>query len=341
MQAEDMLQMVSENIRNGCRQLVYQAVILTVAFLTGVVPIVAFAQAGGPELWISPMDSVTQRGADFHDYFDRPEDWSHAAKAIKVFSVAVRYLQITPPDILLPQLKRLHDLGLRLDLSIPAVAADKHVCGDGVEGIIWPGEVEAFTRKLKDLGVDVYSFSLDLPLTAGYLLEAPKACRLTIRETAARTAKTVAAVLAIYPNAKIIDTEVPTGIPVARWSATLTEWLNDYKHFSGRDFDGFSMDVWFKFDWQPSVAETIRILTPLHIPAGIFIDASGYRDSTAGEWINTSKKNACALKASGMRLDYIAIANWQNSKVRALPETDPGTLTGLLTWFAKGPECRG
>jgi len=301
------------------------------------VPIRAAAES--PEIWISPPEDVTQHGKDFHELFLHPEQWSRAAIKIKRFSMAVNYLLLSPPERVTKELRVLHDLGIPLDVAVQALPVDKKACGNGIEGTVWPGEPKNYSMKLKALGVDVYSFSLDLPLTAGHRDKSSQSCHLSIRETAERTAGATADILAVYPNAKIVDIEVPTGIPASEWSTDLQEWIDDYRHASGRDFDGFMMDAWWKFDWRSAAQETVRVLKPRHIPVGIGIDASGLKFVPAAQWIAEAQKNDCALEAAHIPLNYIGVSNFQNVQVLSLPETNPATLTGLVIWLSSYHAC--
>ena len=296
--------------------------------------------ADRPELWFAPPDDVTQHGADFHALFAHPEQWRAAARGVSVFTIPVGYLLHTPTGVVRRELAVLRGLGIRLDVSVAVVGTDKKLCGDGVEGMIWPGESALYARQLKALGIAIDSFSLDLPLTDGHILrrvQKPAACELPVRETAIRTARSVRDFLAQFPDAAVIDLEVPTGIPLAQWTATLQEWLTEYKAASGRDFDGLTMDAWWKFPWADAVRATARILADRHVRSGIFIDESAGADLSGPAWVTAAGAHARAMEAAGIALDYAVIADWENMNVRSLPESDPGTLTGLLRELARRP----
>ncbi len=295
------------------------------------------AEAKPVQIWIAPTDDLLQHGNDIHEFFRRPELWRHAAAAVSSLSMSVTYLLRTPAPVVTEELAELHRLGIRLDVSIPALPVVNHACNS--EGVVWPGEPASYSRRLRALGVDAYSFSLDRPLTSGAIDKAPNACHLTVEQAAESVARAVAAVHAVYPAAKIVDMEVPDGKYPAAWSATLQEWLTDYRLASGRNFDAFMMDAWWLFDWRTAASATVRVLANNHIPAGIFIDASGAKTVPATRWIALARQNACALRATGLPLDILDVANWQNLNVQGLPETDPSTLTGLVDWLAKGPVC--
>ena len=298
-------------------------------------------QAATLDLWLSPADDVTQHGRDFHELFIHAERWRHAASYVRVFSVAANYLLRAPPEDIHRELEWLRANQIKLDVSIAVVGVDKKICGDGIEGMIWPGEAGANANRLAALGADVASFSLDLPLSMGHLItkhQTARACELSIHEVAVRTAQSVRELNASYPLAKIYDSEVPTGVSLKQWTTTLHAWLVEYKMASGKQFGGLTMDVWWKFPWKDTVKATSRILADQSISAGIFIDESAGRDLPAVDWVDAARHHVCELAALGIRLDYMVVADWSNMNVRSLPESDPTTLTSLLDWTIQ-PKC--
>ena len=319
------------------------ALCLTLGFAPWSTPVRAATFDAGLPLWLAPADDVTQHGRDIHRLLGSFEDWPKAAGRARVVSLAMGYLLRTPPDVLQRELATLKSRGLRLDVSTLAVGVDKKVCGNGIEGMIWPGEAGANARRLRELGVEVASFSLDLPLSDGHLMtrrQRPQACELSIHDTAVTTARSVAELHAVYPDATIYDSEVPTGIPVALWASSLEEWLREYRAAAGRDFDGVTMDAWWKNPaWPESVRATVEILARHRIAAGIFLDESGGNDLPGSAWLAATRQHACTLRDLGIRLDYAVVADWSNMNVATVPESDPDTLTGLLGWVAAGARC--
>jgi hypothetical protein len=291
-------------------------------------------------LWLSPADNITQHGDDFPRFFDDPRSWERAARKIAVFSVAANYWLKSPPETARRQLAWLQTHGIKLSVAIPAVGVDKSVCGDGIEGMIWPHEADLVARRLKALAAEVDFFDLDLPMTAGHISNDDRSCHLSIKDTANRVAVSVREVRELYPQARFIDEEVPTGIAPSDWLANLSEWLAAYREATGEELYGLTMDVWWKFAWQVPVRETARMLKNRNIRSGIFLDASVGITASATEWIAEAQANACDMQRDGLAVDYIVVANWMNMRVKNLPETDPTTLTGLLDWFAANRNCQ-
>ena len=248
------------------------------------------AIAARPDLWFAPTDNITQHGKDLPMLFDDPGSWAYGASHVAVFSLPVGYLLRAPPAEVRRQLAWIHAKGMKLAVQLPALPVDKHVCGNGIEGMTWPGEATRSAKALQALGAQVDLFALDLPMTNGHISKRAGACMLSLPETAARLASAVRELRRVYPNARIVDLEVPTGIPLSEWTSTLSAWLDAYKSASGEDFYGLTMDAWWKFDWKDAAKATARLLSVRGIRTGIYINAVEGNAVTARGWIDAARK---------------------------------------------------
>ncbi len=291
------------------------------------------------EYWLAPPDDIAQAGADFQDFFARPELWRRAAGNVTTFSMTAQYLTRAQPDLVQKELTALSAAHIKLAVSISALPVDKKQCGDGLEGMTWPGEATSAAQKIKALGANVDYFDFDLPLTMGSEATMKNACRLSIAESAQRLASAAREFRRVYPDVKFTDSEVPTGMPAEKWAADLVQWLQAYRTAFGEDLDGVNMDVWWKAQWVDTVRKTSEILQARGMRSGIFIDASEGPSLSPQDWLNAAKSNACALLATETPIDRIIVANWLNMRVKSLPESDPLTLTSLFDWMAAKPKC--
>jgi hypothetical protein len=297
-------------------------------------------QAG--EIWLLPMNNATHHSHDSSDIFDHTQSWPSAAHSARQIVLAANDLLQTPAPAVKEELARFKAAGLRLDVFLGVLPVDKNICGNGVEGLAWPGEAASYAAKLKKLGADVASFTFDLPLSDGHFLRADAvhhACNLSIAETAQRLAGAVRAMRAFYPKADLFDAEVPTGKPTALWIAGLSEWLDDFQRAAGEPFRGLIMDTWWAFPWQDTVRQTVALLHARGMQAGIFIDENDGKNMPAEHWLDGAKRHDCAVRATGAPLDLLVVADWSNPAVHNGPENDALTLTGLLDWVAEHGAC--
>lgn len=288
-----------------------------------------------PSVWMALPSS----NSEFETLFAHPASWGNARTHTQTFSIGAGYVRSTSQNQLANRAEWLVREGLKLDVGLPALPVDKHVCGDGVEGMVWPGEALALVRRLRAAGVDVHSFSFDLPLTNGHISHARNACRFSIREVARRLAETMRTLRMAYPDAEFVDVEVPTGIPRQRWVRILSEWLDDLRAEAGEDLAGFVFDVWWESDWQPVVEDSIRILRARGISVGSFLNADRGLGLDASTYPAAVKRNACRMRGLLGSRDFVIIANWMVPGVALLPETNPQSLVTLANWYVRPDAC--
>lgn len=303
----------------------------------------ALLLAAGParaqEVWFAPANSITQRGRDFKRLFDDPAAWQALAARVTGIALPANYFLREQPDVARARLAVLRTQKVKLNIGLPALTTDKHVCGDGVEGMIWPGEAGLMAKRLQDLGAEVDGFTLDLPLTAGNISRNPHACHFSVRETAARLAPSIAQLRRYYPRAKIVDAEVPTGIPVAEWQSKLTEWLAAYRATTGEELAALALDAWWPFNWQAAVTASAPVARARNVKIGMFLDSSEGGNVPGPTWVAHARANGCALRALGTPMDFVVVANWLDMQVPNLPDSDPNSLAGLALWQANADPC--
>jgi len=310
---------------------------LLLAAAAGLAP--AQAQAQAPEVWLAPMDNVTHHGEDYPSMFADQAPWGGVSGRIAVFGMPIHHLLRMPPEQAIAQLQWLRRHNIRLSLELPVLPVDKHQCGHGIEGMVWPGETRGAMQKLRALGAEPDYFGFDLPLTAAHLSKKPGACHLPVAEVAARLAQGIREIREFYPHTRLTDEEVPTGIPHQEWMALLSEWLTQVQQASGEQFYAMVMDVWWPSDWHERVRQSAQLLRSRGIRAGVFIDAVGHDDMPAGQWVADARRNFCDLRRERAPVDFVVVANWMDSQVHNLPDRAPDSLTGLAGWILSGAPC--
>jgi hypothetical protein len=292
------------------------------------------AAALSPEVWFGPADSVAQGREEFPLLFDHPDQWSAVARPGVVFFTTITYLTRTRSETVKQQLTFLHHRGMKLAVSILGLPVDKHLCGDGVEGMVWPGEVRNAMRRLQELGAQPDYFSFDEPLSYGHFFNGRNACRFTVAETARRLAQSVKLMRGAFPKVRIVEAEVPTGKPLSEWTEVLAEWLSDYRAATGEDLYGLSMDPYWHHRWQEVIPATSFILRAHHIHVGEYLHADATVGESAAEWSDNVKRNICSIWRLHIAPDYVIMANWMVKSVKALPQSDPTSLAALTDWSA-------
>jgi hypothetical protein len=144
-----------------------------------------------------------------------------------------------------------------------------------------------------------------------------------------------------YPNARIVDSEVPTNLPLDQWLAILDEWLKEYKAAVGAPLDALSMDLNFRRPWLDATQATINVLHRNGTRAGIYLNAPGGRAMTDAVWVAEAKANITAVQSAHLPLDYVIIASWVPYPSQILPESDPFSLTSVAYWYLHKREETG
>lgn len=298
------------------------------------------ALGASPEIWFAPPDNmIVKRSDDFEKLFTDPALWALAQKNTSALSVSANWLVRADAGRLEKVLSFLAVHHLKLIVALPALAVDKRRCGDGVEGTTWPGEAGVYVRELQKRKIIPDFIGLDLPLTSGHLYTGPHACNFSVEEAAEHLAQALRIYKSAFPSVRFIDAEVPTGIPLSRWQAILTQWIPAVQHSSGIHLDAMVLDVWWEHPWQQAVAATLKYLHANNVSVGIFLDSDGHPGMSGEQWITDAKRNACDVRRIAPNLDFVVIANWTSTNVPDLPETQPDTLTSLLDWYAGHHRC--
>jgi hypothetical protein len=290
------------------------------------------ASGRSQEIWFAPAPGQVAQ------LFAKPEEWPQAARRTAVLSLGFNEILKTPPETLNKLLSFLAAHGIKLNVEMLAMPVDKKVCGDGLEGTVWPGEPVAHAEKLKELHLSPAYFSYDGPLTVAHLYHGNQACNLSITEAAQHLAIAEKALRERFPGAKFVDIEPPTYIRPAEWDQVLRQWLRAYESATGTPLYGMTMDVNWQGSWQDSVRDTVRVLRESRVRVGMFLNSTAGGQISPAQWIAQAKSHGCAMRGLGP-FDHVMVANFSARAVQNIPESDPSTLTSLLNWYASGARC--
>ena len=292
-----------------------------------------------PALTFAPPDSLHHGDRpplvpDFAQLFSDPDAWASGWSKLSAFSINTYFATLAPEALLHDVFGFLTTRHIALEVALQALPVED--CGVGVEGLVQTirGPVGTVER-MKKLNAPVATFGLDEPLTFGHFWDGHNACRLPVEEVAERLARTIAAVRAIYPNARINDYEVPTGKWYPQWQTVLPQWLEAYQRHTGTPLDAMTLDAnWRDPHWQDAVRQSVRILHAHGVKAGIFLDATGGPDVTDGSWMAEAHRNGETIIRDKFGLDFVIVASWMGHPKRLLPASDRLSLTSLIPWFA-------
>jgi hypothetical protein len=273
---------------------------------------------------------------EFRRLFTTPGEWSFAASHLAGMGVTAFYVDHAPDSELEQLFGFLASRHINLGVSLLALPVQN--CGRGVEGMVASVEDPLrAVRKMRRLGANVVTFALDEPLTFGHMFRGRNACNYSIDEVARRLALTIRAVRAIYPNARIADTEAPTDEPPDQWARTFAQWLDDYQAATGMPLYSFGMDLlWGRPYWPNTARLTVNIAHAHGVKVGVIVTALGSGpEVTDATWMAAAQQHARAIWALKLPLDQVVISSWTRNPTHLLPETNPLSLTALIDWYVR------
>lgn len=182
------------------------------------------------------------------------------------------------------------------------------------------------------MGLSIDCLGLNEPLRFSHYkqcMDSP--CRFPIAGDARRMAASIRKIRESYPDARIVDYEFPSLVPVATWTADLPVWLNAFKAAAGERFDALVLDVNWRVAGLDRVRPTIDILRRNGVRAGMFLTIAGPGTSNKGA-VASLRDNIRAVDAAKLGLDLERLSAWTACPSRLGTSADPRTLTSVPEW---------
>ena len=221
-----------------------------------------------------------------------------------------------------------------------------------VEGYATPQQATRIANMIKSAGGEIKYLAMDEPLWHGRFSDQPFTCHSTV-ETLLRQAKPVIeAYRAVFPDIAFGEGE-PTRFPsYPNWQADLYQWLLGINQITGKPLAFMQLDIPWTDDGKKvpgaefvsrEPADAITFYRQLEAfkgqeildRIGIIHDGTEL-DTTDIAWVDDAKKHVIELEQfHGLRPDQQLFQTWMPHPSRALPESDPTTLTSLVDWYVK------
>ena len=306
--------------------------------IAGAMVLLACPQGGAQQIWLAPngIDSV-----DFSDLFSPAAPWQNAARKTMVFKLQ----NILSDAILRSLIGDLNRRGIALAWDLDGLTYTD-TCGQGVPGFVGPangdpaGGTLAGARYLKALGANVKYVEFDEPYLHGSLWDGKNACHWSARTVAENLVLHVRAIQSVFPDVQVGDME-----PVPQLNerhgqmvALYQPWLDAWRQVSGKEFAFLQADVGWGVPGVASDLEDMRhLLAPRGIAFGVMYAGHNYfKPQTDLDWTSTAEREFTDYELeAGRPPDQGIIQSWDPLPSHALPETTPGSLTYLLTRYAR------
>jgi len=315
------------------------------------VSMLLISSANAQTIWFSPHSTTT---ADYLDLFKPDAPWQKAASHISVIGMPAELLTKTPDNDLQQVIADLKRRNIELMVQMSPLAGrptpEAPGCGVGVEGYAAPGQSLLLARKVIRLGGKIDYFAMDEPLYYGHDFDRyddqnrnPKrrGCHLTISEVAGDVAARLKEVRSVFPNVKVGDVEPFTEFADSQWETDLSNWFDAFRSATGEPLAFFRLDlIWVK-PWQSKMPKLVALLRNEGIPLQVIYDGSSNAGSDA-KWVSQAKQRFQQFEgALGIKPAGAVLQSWAAWPSRALPETDPDTMTNLVLQYMNWKRSRG
>jgi hypothetical protein len=297
----------------------------------------AMAQVRTPAVWFGPemplpvgAPAPYMGSVDYLRLFSAPDEWSRAARTIRVFILHATWIEkVATPEQLREAVSTLKRLGLAIGLDLNPLRRTEE-CGpaDGFAA----RDPLVQVRLIKAAGGTVDYIRLNEPWAWAHAYEGPRACHWPNAKIAAQIAEFIRNAKAIVPDVAIGDVE-----PL--WKTTdaagIVGWIDDYTAATGSAFPYFHVDIdYSRADWARTALELEAAIRARGIAFGLHY-IGDRADASDGAWLDRAATRYMRYEGTaGGRPDHVVFQSWHDHPNRLLPQTNAASFTGLLDRYA-------
>jgi hypothetical protein len=319
---------------------------------------ILICSAQAREIWFAPpaapLSSPLHRAIDLMDLFKPDAPWQEAASHVKVFVLYGSYVSGAPQeeiDAIVTDLNRRH-ISIALEVGVMNVGpkSTNPPCGGlgQVEGYGTPKLARAISEKVKKAGGVARYLSMDEPLWFGHYFKGrpggQPGCQSSVDQILELIKEPLAVYVEEFPDIAIGDTE-PTDIAEQNhWKEDVSAWASGFRNQMRRPFAFMHLDIPFNRPGEEAFAvefyRYVEHLKQQNLIGAIGVIYNGTPTDTSDEsWILDAKEHIHLLEdKDGFLPDQVLIQSWQAHPQHTLPETSPGSLTGLVNFYAHRPK---
>ena len=335
-----------------CRQRRFGFIPALVWLMFAIIP--GIGSARGQEIWFAPpaapVGTRLNRAVDLMDLFKPDAPWQEAASHIKVFKLYASYLSRAPQeeiDAIVTDLNRRH-IAIALEVGVMN-GPPKPVppCGGLglVEGYGTAPLARANSQKIKAAGGVIRYLAMDEPLWFGHYFKGrpggQPGCQSSIDQILELIKEPLSVYTEEFPNIVIGDTE-PTDIAEQpHWKEDVSAWANGFRRATGHPLAFMHLDIPFLRPGEEEFAveyfRYIETLKQQQLISAIGVIYDGTRSDTSDEsWTQDAEQHIQIIEDKhGLHPDHVLIQSWMEYPQHTLPESSPGSLTGLVDFYVR------
>jgi len=197
-----------------------------------------------------------------------------------------------------------------------------------------PAHFRSALRRAKDAGIEIDYASIVGVLVDGRVGTAAHACHAGLGDLATHFTEISAVISSVWPNARIGETE-PVGYPNTHqiWTE-YSAWLDALREHDQK-ISFLHLDVGWPHDWVPDVQFVRKLALSQGIPFGVVLNTDGTELSSHAAAVATLKHATEVRDRISPLPDHAIFQSWFQYPDRALPESDPDSLFGLVYSYLK------
>jgi hypothetical protein len=300
----------------------------------------AAAPPARTEIWLAGVDPFVRQAmrpgeaSDYLELFDDAAPWPRAAQHVQVFKTSTQYLLNAPDEALRKMFAGLRRRGIAL--AFEGLMQPRHdACGQGVEGYSAPGAIGAAAARVRRLGGTIAAVAMDEPLWFGHHAQGPHTCAASIDAVARGVAENVAALRAVFPAARVGDIEPLDPTAPDAWADEIARFGAAFQAASGTPLDFVHADVDWNGPWRPALAALARRLRADRIAYGVIYNGDP-QDDFDESWTGHATARFETVEAEpDLAPNQAILQTWMVHPLHMLPETVPGTMTGLVLSYVR------
>jgi F5/8 type C domain len=291
-----------------------------------------------PLYWFAPLPPQTSPydgSDDFMDLFASDAPWEQAANYIQVFKLYGGWVAADSTEAELRQaIQAIRQRGLALAVEVGPLNPTAE-CGWPVEGFAGDQGVDTINL-IQAAGGHLNLIAFDEPYYYGHFYGGENACRWTAEKIAREIHTFIQRVRAVFPDVIIGDIE-PLADPA--YAADYNDWLDTFRAVNGYDLAFLHLDIaWSDTRWPQEVKAIEEHGRQIGVPIGLIYNGNS-QDQTDEAWIANAGERVkrYELEARGT-IDHVIFQSWHDRPDRALPESEPNTISGFIkTYFENKP----
>jgi len=301
--------------------------------------------ASAQEIWFG-----TSHAVDLMSLFAPDAPWREAASRVKVFLLGGAYMNRAPQadiDRLVADLNRRHiAIALGVGVMESAAPATHPACGGQglVEGYGRTQLARLHVAKIKHAGGVISYIAMDEPLWFGHYFNGHRGgqpgCHSSIPEILDLIRGPLAVYAEAFPGLILGDTE-PTDIAEQpAWQSDLATFASGFRRQTGRPLAFMHLDTPFKHPGEEGLTvafyRAVEQLKQQGLVEKIGVIYDGTPDDRSdAAWVSDAEAHVHLLEDKDhLHPGQAVIFSWMDYPQHALPESSPGSLTGLVDFYA-------